>query len=118
MKKSISLIATITGCILMLSFTNVPAGEFTGNYGVCDADPSHLQLQIHEDHTFSYTDYSNPNQKIDATGTWMQRGKKVILTGNNAAQAFRAVWKFEKDGQAITSRRGLSYYRLVKLDAK
>jgi hypothetical protein len=116
MTKSIKLLAAFVTIIFMLSFTNKVANEFIGTYGVSSSNPSQIKLTINSDHTFHYRDFSDSDKKIIAEGTWKLKGRKVVLEDNKTGEKFHNVWTFAENGQVAKSRKGLSFYRLSKID--
>ncbi len=116
MTKTIKTLTVLVTIILMSSFKDKNADEFIGTYGVCSSDPSQIKLTINSDHTFYYQDLSVPDKKIVIKGNWTLKGKKVVLKDDNSKKKFHNVWTFVENGQVARSRRGLTYYRLGKID--
>jgi len=102
---------------MLSSFADNSYEEYFGTYGVSATDQSQIKLTINADHTFYYQDFSNPNKKIIAVGKWTLKGKKVVLTDTDSNKNFHNVWSFVKQGQIAKSRKGLTFYRLYKIDA-
>ncbi len=118
MIKATKLLTALMTIILLSSFTTKNANDFIGTYGVSASDPAQITLTIHADHTFSYQDFSTPDQKITVKGNWTLKGQKVILQDTNSADTkFYNVWSFVENGQVAKSRRGLSFYRLCRIDS-
>lgn len=92
------------------------SNEFIGTYRVALSDPSQITLTIYADQTFHYQDFSIPNKKIAVTGTWKQQGGEIRLQGSNSEYKFHDVWAFDKNGQVATSRKGLTFYSLCKIN--
>jgi hypothetical protein len=115
MKKLIS-VTIFAACLLFLSaFRMAPiAPDFIGTYGVSADDPANISLSLHENHTFTYRDFSNPNQKIDVAGTWELHGKAIVLRASHSAPKFHTVWRFSRQGAVATSRKGMTFYSLCK----
>ena len=90
--------------------------EYIGIYGVSASDPAQIKLTIRSDHTFYYQDFSVQDKKIVVNGNWTFKGKKVILNANGSGRKFHTVWAFEKNGDVAKSRKGLTFYRLTKID--
>jgi hypothetical protein len=116
MKKTIKILTVAVTLILMLSFTNKDSNAFIGTYGVSASDPAQIKLTINRDHTFYYQDFSIADKRIVVKGTWTLKGKKVILQNNGSKTKFHNVWTFVESGKVARSRKGLSYYRLGKID--
>lgn len=114
MTKAIKILILLTTVGLM-SFTDKVENNFIGTYGVSDADPAQIKLTINADHTFTYTDFSVADHKIEASGKWTRKGNRVILTDNNPDKAFHDTWTFDQDGQVAKSRKGLCFYRLCRV---
>jgi hypothetical protein len=100
----------------MSSFTVKNTDYFIGTYSVSASDPSQIKLIINSDHTFYYQDFSVSEKKIVIKGNWTVRGNKVILKDNDSNLKFHNVWTFDKNGQKAKSRRGLTFYRLCKIN--
>jgi hypothetical protein len=116
MKTTILLFVSLGTFLLGSSFTtDKPIPYFVGTYGVSPSDPSHILLTIHADHTFSYQDFSIPNEKISVEGQWSARGEKIVLVATGSAMKYHHVWSFDEKGQVAKSRSGLSYYRLQRI---
>ncbi len=109
--KTLTLLATV---FLMMSFTKMNAQLFIGTYGVPASNPAQIKLTINADHTFYYQDFSVAEKKIVTKGNWTLRGNKVVLNDN--AIKFHNVWSFDKNGQVAKSRKGVTFYRLCKID--
>ncbi|HSF89693.1 MAG TPA: hypothetical protein VLA46_09765 [Saprospiraceae bacterium] len=116
MIKATKILTVVMAVILMSSFTNKNASEFIGTYSVSETDPAHITLTINADQTFTYQDFSSPENKIDVRGNWTLKGQKVILQDNTSRMKFHDVWSFDNHGQVAKSRKGLSFYRLCKMD--
>ncbi|HNP47885.1 MAG TPA: hypothetical protein PKL85_03565 [Bacteroidia bacterium] len=101
---------------LILSYTSYSRNLTFGTYGVSEKDPSDIQLTINSDHTFFYQDFSDPSNKISVHGEWRESGSKIILKGDKNEKGFHRVWTFHQNGNVAKSRKGLSFYRLCKID--
>jgi hypothetical protein len=116
MRKSIQFLTTLTAIVFLSSFTDKTPKEFIGTYGVYESDPSEIKLSIHSDNTFYYQDFSNPHKKIVVSGNWTLKGNKVFLTGNKSTLKFHKVWTISENGQVAKSHKGLTFYRLCKVE--
>ncbi|MBK7880518.1 MAG: hypothetical protein WBP33_11345 [Saprospiraceae bacterium] len=116
MTKSIKFLATWMTIIFLSSFTEKNTNEFIGTYGVSGSDPSQIKLTLHSDNTFFYQDLSNTDKKIVIKGNWTSKGKKVFLKDNSSDKKFHNVWTFLENGHVAKSRKGLTFYRLCKID--
>lgn len=116
MKKTIQLLTTMTILLVCASFTGKDATEYIGTYGVSASDPAEITLILRSDHHFYYQDFSNVHQKIAVNGNWELNGKKVVLTADGAVKKFHHVWTFDANGNVAKSRKGLTFYRLCKID--
>ncbi len=116
MTTVIKILTAVMTIILMSSFTNKNANWFIGTYGVSSSDPSQITLTINADHTFYYQDFSMADKKIAMKGNWILKGQKVILQDNSSGMKFHNVWSFDDNGQIAKSRKGLSFYRLCKIE--
>jgi hypothetical protein len=110
--KNLSLFIVI---LATLSFTRIPKPGFIGTYGVSTNDPSHIELTLNTNHTFSYQDFSVPSKKINVTGSWELKGKYVILENAGHKVSFHNRWKFDENGIVAKSRKGFTFYALHKL---
>jgi hypothetical protein len=113
MKNLFKLSVFIVIISATFSFTHVPEPGFIGTYGVSKNDPSHIELTLNKDHTFSYQDFSVPGKKINVAGNWEKKGKYVILKTDTKV-SFHDKWKFSEDGSIAKSRNGMTFYALEK----
>lgn len=116
MTKSIKFLTTLMTIIFLSSFAGNNSNEFIGTYGVSASDPSQIKLTINSDNTFYYQDFSIADKKIIIKGNWTLKGKKVFLKENSSKKKFHNVWTFSENGQVAKSRKGLTFYRLCKID--
>ncbi|MCB0734602.1 MAG: hypothetical protein H6608_12360 [Flavobacteriales bacterium] len=115
MNTYIKSVLFLTLSFSLFSFKLTDNRSVTGTYGVSASDPSGIELIIHDDHTFQYRDRSDANNPISASGTWSEKGNKIVL--NDATQTnFHRIWTIEEDGSAARSRKGLSFYRLCRIN--
>ncbi|MEL7532144.1 MAG: hypothetical protein AAFN10_12580 [Bacteroidota bacterium] len=98
-----------------LTFAFAPADDIIGTYGVGANNPSQIELSLHADHSFSYQDYSNPTNQIDATGRWEIQRSKIVLLDYDPQLSIHNKWKIEQQGMLAKSRKGLSFYTLHRL---
>ena len=110
---------TLLSLIASLFFYSATASDKqknpVGTYGVCESDPSHIELKLNANHTFHYRDLSNPKSGIQVSGTWMQIGNKVVLQSPSSGKGFHRVWRFTEQGQTAKSRKGLCFYTLKRI---
>ena len=117
MIKANKILTALMTIIVLSSFTNKNPGEFIGTYSVSETDPAQITLTINADHTYTYQDFSASDKKIAVEGKWTMKGQKVILQDNNSGIKFHDVWSFDDNGQVAKSRKGLSFYRLCKINS-
>jgi hypothetical protein len=117
MIKTIKILTAVVTIILMSSYTDKNTNEFIGTYGVSLSDPSQIKLTINSNHTFYYQDFSISDKKIVIKGNWTLKGKKVVLIDDKTTKRFHNVWSFVDNGHVAKSRKGLTFYRLCKIDA-
>jgi len=110
--KTLTILATV---ILMSSFSIKNTHQFIGTYGVSASDPAQIKLILNPDHTFYYQDFSISDKKIVTRGNWTVKGNKVVLEDNDIK--FHNVWTFEENGNVVKSRKGLTFYRLCRIDS-
>lgn len=99
----------------VFSFASEPKPDFIGTYGISKNYPVKFELKINADKTFTYQDHADPNNKIEAQGTWELKNNKIILQGQTSTFPYRSKWQIEKDGKAVRTRKGLEFIRLAKL---
>lgn len=114
MSKAITGILGMVLITLISSFTASKSEPCIGVYGVSESDPSAIRLELQADNTFSYQDFSIPDAKVKVTGTWKQQGNQVRLQ-STSDQKFQDNWHLEKAGNAIKSRRGMTFLRLCRI---
>ncbi len=117
MTNTVKILTAVATIILMASFTGRNTHDFIGTYGVSSSDPSQIKLTIHSNHTFYYQDFSVSDKKIVIEGTWTLEDNKVVLIDDKATEKFHNVWSFDENGQIAKSRKGLTFYRLCKMNA-
>lgn len=121
--KQISILAVV--CLLAMAFTRsvTPSklpDNIAGKYGVCsvekeEAHPIALELILQTDNTFSYVDNTNPDDKIRVSGKWSIHDGDIILSDYPSVVKIMRIWKPEKDGSAMKSRKGTAFYRLCRM---
>jgi len=116
MKKSIKTLTLLAAIALWSSFTEKSAHPFIGTFGVSLSDPSEIKLILNADYSFYYQDFSVADKKIVSKGQWTLKGNKIVLNDSNSNTKFHNVWAFDKNGQVAKSRKGMSFYRLCKVE--
>jgi len=116
MKTTFKTLAALALIFSLASFKDKGKREFIGTFGVAASDPAQIKLTINSDQTFYYQDFSDPNKKDVIQGTWTADGDKLKLKSNDADQNFRSIWTITENGDVAKSRKGLSYYRLCKIN--
>lgn len=113
--KKIILVSFIAITLAVLSsFKTSASDKYIGVYGVSENDPSGIELVLNEDQTYTFKDFSNPNQHINVSGNWTFNKNQFILLNNSSNNSFHSKWKVTKDGKVAKSRKGLSFYTLMK----
>ena len=118
MAKTMRTFTVLMTMMIMSSFTDNFPDSFIGTFGVPDSDPAQIKLTINADHTFYYQDFSVADKKISIKGNWIQKGKKVTLINHDSKTKFHQVWTFAENGQVARSRKGLTFYRLCRIERK
>jgi hypothetical protein len=98
----------------VLAFKVAPNPDFIGTFGISKNYPVKFELKINADNTYTYQDYSDPNNKIEARGTWELKKNTIILKDQTSTFPYRSKWKIEKDGKAVRTRKGMEFIRLAK----
>lgn len=106
--KYLQSLLGITVAFMLFSFAPID-NSFTGKYS-----STLVSLQINEDHTFQYIDNSNSSNKINVSGTWKMGKNSIYLEGYDSSQKIHSKWNVDNKGVAVKSRKGLSFYRLIK----
>jgi biopolymer transport protein ExbD len=114
MTKTIKTLTLLALVILMSSFAKMDTDKFIGTYSGSASDPAQIKLTINADHTFYYQDFSVSNKKLIVKGNWTQKGNKIVLVDKDTK--FHNVWTFDNDGKVAKSHKGLTFYRLCKVD--
>lgn len=115
MSKLIKLFSFVTFVFVLTSFTNTPTYNFIGTYGVSEGNPNVIELTLNEDNTFTYKDFSNSEKQIDVKGNWTAKNGIITLTNHSSAFSFHDKWKIKMDGKVAKSRKGMTFYTLMKL---
>ncbi len=116
MKAIIKISILLFVFTLSVAFTFKTNPSCLGVYGVSKEDPSQIKLTLKEDNTFTYQDFSYSNNKIQTSGTWVQKGNKIILKSSESKLKFHHVWTLSANGKQVKSRKGLCYYSLCKVE--
>lgn len=99
--------------VLITSFKTTPV-DVTGIYTVGANDPGEIRLVLNHDHTFTYRDFTDPNNKVEVSGGWEGKGNKVELKYFVSSINFHTKWTISNDGKIAKSAKGLTVYSLVK----
>jgi hypothetical protein len=114
------LLKTCLLCVVaipLIALSTKAQSNVIKTFGVPPADPSNIKLVLHADRTFTYQDFSHPTQKIKVSGTYTTHGAHLKLKASSEEQyAFHDRWKMVKQETSIKSRKGLTFYRLARLD--
>ena len=97
---------------LSLSFRPPSEDGLNVSYGAYGSTPAKIELQLHDDFTFSYHDHSVPGRTVEVEGSYTLDGNKVLLTSDTPGAGFRDKWKIKNEGTSIVSSKGLCYYIL------
>ena len=114
MKNTIQTSLIVIVIITLSSFTQVAELDYAGTYGVSENDNSKIELTLNKDKTFTYKDLSNSAKPIDVKGNWEVKNNKIILKDYESECSFHSKWKISKDGKLAESRKGLTFYSLIK----
>ena len=101
---------------LSTAFRNDPKSGIEVTYGVCNAENPSVLLQLHEDLSFEYIDLSSGDKPIKVFGHYKWVKNSIQLETTDTTISFHHKWKLSEEGKVAKSRKGLSYYRLVKVD--
>ena len=115
MQKLIKTLSFTAFLFVFMSFTKAPNADFIGTYGVSDSNPNKIELTLNADQTFSYKDFSNAEKQIDVQGNWELKNNVVTLKNYTSDFSFHHKWKIKMDGKVAKSRKGMTFYTLVKL---
>ena len=100
--------------IAILAFFSFTLFEIplSGEYGDVEQNGT-IGLLLKKDGSFLYTDYSNPENLVEVRGKFETNERVIILSGNEEHPNFHQKWKVNKEGNAIKSRKGATFYRLA-----
>jgi uncharacterized protein (DUF2147 family) len=115
MQKVIKSISVAAFLLVLMSLTKAPNANFIGTYGVSDSNPNKIELTLNADHTFTYKDFSNAEKQIDVQGNWEAKNDVVTLTNYTSDFSFHNKWKIKMEGKVAKSRKGMTFYTLVKI---
>lgn len=113
MKKLVYTLSLVLSIALITSFKTTPV-NITGTYSSGANNPTGIQLDLRQDHTFTYRDFTDPNNKIEVTGGWEGKGNKVELKYFVSSANVHTKWVISNDGKIAKSAKGLTVYSLVK----
>ena len=113
--------------VLFISFSfnkkneNTAEIQVSGQYGVCQYEKNNIQNYLHltlkDDHTFQYTDKTNPEKPIETTGKWTLNKNVIVLQDYQSEFPIHSKWKVDKGTNCLKSKRGMTFYRLCNLGA-
>lgn len=121
--RSLNLLAGTAIVLAIMSFGKAPASNelaVSGKYGVCAYEnnmPAYLELTLNENHTFHYTDKTNPEKPIDTKGKWVLNKNMIVLKDYQSLFPIHSSWKIDKGTKCLKSKRGMTFYRLCNLGA-
>lgn len=101
--------------ILAIMSFKVISLDYAGTYGVSDADPSQIELNLNTDYTFHFKDFSNAHSKIDTHGTWRIKNGYVILENFESPTKIHSKWRIDGECKIAKSRKGLTFYTLIRI---
>ena len=101
--------------ITAFAFKNPSGSEIYGAYGISKKDSANVGLTIKEDKTFSYRYYSEKNELTETQGEWEMKNGMIILKNYPPDLSFHTKWKITDNGTVAKSRKGLNFYRFIKL---
>jgi uncharacterized protein (DUF2147 family) len=115
MNKQIKLLSLVAFVFVLMSFTNTPNSSIIGTYGVSENNPNVIELTLNADHTFAYKDFSNAKKPIDVNGNWEAKNDVILLKNYTTNFSFHNKWKIKMNGKVAKSRKGMTFYTLMKL---
>ncbi|MFZ6052586.1 hypothetical protein [Halocola ammonii] len=101
---------------LSVAFTTTSNDGLEITYGVSEDDPSQIELQLNSNFEFTYQDFSDPNQKIMTAGTYTLDKNTVVLSAKSDVIKFHDKWKLSDDMKTAKSRKGMTFYTLMKVE--
>jgi hypothetical protein len=114
MKKLINTPFSVILLLTLFSFTQITELDFVGTYGVSENDPARIELRLNKDKTFTYKDLSNSDKQIDVKGNWEAKNNEILLKNYDSEFSFHTKWKISEEGMVAKSRKGMTFYTLVK----
>jgi hypothetical protein len=118
------LLFILPACLILIGFTDKielnESGDPAGKYGICMADESQphvlsVELTLNADHTFTYVNNMDSEEKINVSGTWSLYEGEIFLANYSSEVKILKIWKPEKNYTALKSRKGTAYYRLCRI---
>jgi len=88
------------------NLVNEPKGSFGGN------GKNAPNLQLNENHTFTYTDLTKVSKPIVAEGTWYLKNNEVILEPNSKSRKLNKRYTVIRDGLCVKTRKNFTFYTL------
>lgn len=115
MQKIIKTLLFTAFLLGLMSFTTATNADVIGTYGVGADNPNTIELVLNADNTFTYKDFSDAQKPIDVQGNWEIKRDVIVLKNYTSNFSFHNKWKIKMDGKVAKSRKGMTFYRLVKL---
>ena len=116
MKNRIKPVLSVLLITVCFAFSNLDNDGLIATYGVSSNDPSQIRLELREDFTFTYKDFSRVDSKIEVQGTYSLYKSRVLLNASDEGIKFHDEWKITDDGMTAKSRKGLCFYSLGLLN--
>lgn len=82
-----------------------PKGSFGGD------GKNAPNLQLNENHTFTYTDLTKASKPVVAEGTWSIESDELILQPSSKAKLNKH-YTFIREGMCIKTRKNFAFYTL------
>src|SRR5690606_26499916 len=97
--KPLKAIALSAFLFSFFAFKSAPDPDFIGTYGISKNYPVKYELKINADNTFTYQDFTDPKNKINAQGTWELKNNNLVLQDQTETFLYNGKWKIEKGGK-------------------
>lgn len=116
MKNVLKFSMAAIAIALSVAFTSTGNEGIEITYGVSENDPSQIELKLNSNFEFTYRDFSNPDEKIQTSGTYTLDKNTVVLTAENEELKFHDKWRISDDMKTAKSRKGMTFYTLMQVE--
>lgn len=111
--NSLTKLSLLIASLFFLLSTKFENKGISAVYGVGESNRAQIKLELNQDYTFYYQDFSRIDQPIKVKGKYCLNEEEIKLLSDHPNR-FHQNWKILKNGMVIKSRNKLAFYTLHK----